>query len=71
MDKKMNIEEAKAYLQTVHMNRKVAKFLIQLIDNLQELANSPAEKSNLLTRSYWNGYEDAKADFKEILEEEV
>lgn len=71
MDKKMNIEEAKAYLQTVHMNRKVAKFLIQLIDNLQELANSPAEKSNLLTRNYWNGYEDAKADFKEILEEEV
>ena len=71
----MNIETAKAYLQTAHMNRKVANYLIQIIEDLEETVNGPlpSEKSfkGIFKRSERVGYAIAMSDIDRILRKEV
>ena len=70
----MNIKAAKAYLEIAHMNRKVAKYLIQTIEDLEELVNGPlpSEKSftGLFKKSQKLGYVKAMNDIHRILRKE-
>ncbi len=67
----MNINEANEYLKTAHMNRKVAKYLINFISEIQEAVVYEAPMSGILTKNAkLEGYRLAKNEFQQILDKE-
>lgn len=71
----MDIKTAREYLTKVHMNRKVANFLIQTIDELEDKVSAPIPSKKIfkgLFKSYQQlGYMKAMSEIDKILRKEV